>query len=308
MSKKGIDDLKKEYEEIHMSDEQINDFKKSIEQAKRDNRRKNPLRVFRIAGTAVAAALIAFIILPNTSASVAHAMESIPFLGNAVRVVTFRDYQYESENQIADIDVPMLEIAEATDGEEAYDGGTAGENVAFMTLEESTDKINEDVEELTNRILKDFEDSIRDEDGAKEVIVSHETVPTTERYFTLKLTHYEGMADGAETVYYYTIDLITGERLQLSDLFAEDADYIGVISEEIMIQMREQMNADENRVYWLDEEIEDWNFKGITEDTQFYINENNHLIICFSEGDVAPMYMGTVSFEIPDETLKDIRK
>ena len=109
--------------------------------------------------------------------------------------------------------------------------------------------------------------------------------------------------------YYYTIDLNTGERLQLKDLFYEGADYITPISENIKEQMKEQMAADENKIYWLDDpEVPEWNFEHITDETAFYLNENGNIVISFNEGDVAPMYMGVVTFEIPDEVVRDIRK
>ena len=60
--------------------------------------------------------------------------------------------------------------------------------------------------------------------------------------------------------------------------------------------------------YWLEDEIEDWNFKAIQEDQTFYIDENGNIVISFNEGDVAPMYMGVVTFTIPGEVLADIRK
>lgn len=319
MSKKGIEELKKEYEEIRMSDAQLDAFRKSIERGKKDNRKKKMIRVWKNVGTVAAAALITFIILPNTSAGVAHAMGQIPFIGNVVKVVTFRDYNYDSGTQIANIEVPELETEEIAMGDSeiapaelteessaVYDGN---ENAAVtLKLEETVDEMNRDIELLTSRIIADFEEEIKEENAVKEVLVSHETVATPERYFTLKLNHYEASADGAETIYYYTIDLQTGERLQLKDLFAPDADYIGVISEEVIRQMRDRMAADSNVAYWLDEEFEEWNFKEITEDTQFYINENNNVVISFNEGDVAPMYMGVVTFEIPAEILSEIRK
>lgn len=310
MNKKGINDLKNEYEEICMSDLQIDAFKKSIERAKKDNRRKKSARVWKLAGTAVAAVFIAFIILPNTSPVVAHAMEKIPLIGGAVKVVTFRDYNYESETELADIEVPQLVTADvgAEDGGVAYtqdmDGGTP---IAF-TLEESVDEINYEIEVLTKQIIEEFEANVREEQGYQEVIVDYEVICTTEQYFTLKLIHYMGSGSGTQWNYYYTIDLTTGERMVLANLFADEADYITPISEEIKRQMREQMEEDENIYYWLDDEIEEWNFKEITEETQFYINENNNVVISFNEGDVAPMYMGVVTFEIPAEVLVDIRK
>ena len=69
------------------------------------------------------------------------------------------------------------------------------------------------------------------------------------------------------------------------------------------------MAQDENVMYWVDnEDIPEWNFRQITDDTAFYVNQNNDLVIAFNEGDVAPMYMGCVEFIIPKEVLQEIRK
>lgn len=316
MSKKGIEDLKKEYKEIRMSEAQVDAFKQSIEKAKKDNRKRNSVRVWKNAGTIAAAVLITFIILPNTSAGVAHAMAQIPLIGNMVKVVTFRDYQYDNGTQIADINAPNLEVedtgislAQTTDEEGmAYDGEIEEALPIAFSLKESTSDINADIEALTTQIIEEFEADIKMKTGVKEVLVSYEIVATPEQYFTLKLTHYEASADGVENAYYYTIDLATGERIALADLFAEGTDYVSVISEEIKRQMRDRMAADENAAYWLDEEMDEWNFKEITEDTQFYINADNKLVISFNEGEVAPMYMGVVTFEISEEVLTEVRK
>ena len=72
--------------------------------------------------------------------------------------------------------------------------------------------------------------------------------------------------------------------------------------------MKNQMAKEDDFVYWLEDEIEEINFKAITEETSFYINENNNVVISFNEGEVAPMYMGVVEFEIPAEVLREIRK
>lgn len=85
----------------------------------------------------------------------------------------------------------------------------------------------------------------------------------------------------------------------MKDLFTDGADYLTVISENIKEQMREQMAADENVYYWLDDEIEEWNFKSITDETNFYLNEKGNIVIGFNEGDVAPMYMGALNLRFP---------
>ncbi len=140
-------------------------------------------------------------------------------------------------------------------------------------------------------------------------MVKHEVMRTTDLYFTLKLICYQASGSGAEWNYFYTIDLQTGERMALKDLFAEGADYRTTISDEIKKQMKEQMAGDENVIYWLDnEEMEEWNFQQIPEDASFYVNENDDVVIAFNEGDVAPMYMGCVEFVIPKDVLQEIRK
>lgn len=309
MNKKGINELKREYEEVPMSDGGLNGYKEAIRRAKEENRsrRRREVRAWKVAVTSAAAIVIAFVILPNTSPRVAHAMGQIPVIGTVVKAVTFRDYQYEDENQIADIEVPQLVTADIKNEEEAaYDGETP--TPTNYTLQGSVDEINGEIQELTQRIIEDFEADAKQREGYEEVIVSYEVICSTEQYFTLKLMHYEGAGSGMQWNYYYTIDLRTGERMALKDLFVEDGDYIGIISEEVKKQMQERMENDEEQYYWLNDEIMELNFKEITPNPQFYINENDNIVIVFNEGEVAPAYMGTVNFEISAEILQDIRK
>lgn len=294
VSEEVLHSLQKEYLEPQMSEEQMNRLKMKMEDAKRENRRdRGKIRVKRAAATA--AALIAFVTLPNTSPTIAYAMEQLPIVGQLVKVVTFRDYEYEDEKYKADVEVSELAVDSELEGSQA-------------TLEKTADEINAEIQEITNELLDEFAKHMKEELGYKELIVKSEVLTTTEEYFTLKLSCYEAEASGYEWNYFYTIDLGSGERLQLKDIFIEGAEYIVPISENIKEQMRSQMAIDENVSYWLDDEMEELNFKTISEDVSFYINEKDHLVISFNEGEVAPMYMGVVKFEIPEEVLRDIRK
>ena len=300
-----LEACKQTYEQPHMSAEQLQAMKDRIEVAKMENRREaRKKNGAGKAALAAAAAVAAFVILPNTSAGVAHAMEQIPVIGKLVEVVTFRNYQYEDERNQADIEVPEIVPQSVTDtvAEESATG--VQEN-----LQKSADEINAEIQKISDQFVKEFEENLQTEGGYQDVIVKSEVVSTTQDYFTLKLICYQGAGSGAEWNYYYTIDLNTGERLQLKDLFYEGADYITPISENIKEQMKEQMAADENKIYWLDDpEVPEWNFEHITDETAFYLNENGNIVISFNEGDVAPLYMGVVTFEIPDEVVRDIRK
>ena len=292
--------LKNDYNQIEMSKEQVDKMKKNIESAKKAKVNKsNKHIVFKVSAAAAAAALI---LIPNISKEAAYAMSHIPVLGKLVEVVTFRDYQYEDDRHKADIEVPEL-IADQIETE----SGT--EKEVQKNLEKTTKEINAEIQKITDDILTEFKEEIKDKEGYQDVVIKHETIATTDDYFTLKLICYQGAGSGAEWDYFYTIDLKTGKRLALKDLFSNDSDYLTVISENIKEQMKNQMKEDENIAYWVDnEEIPEWNFEKITDETSFYLNNSGNIVICFNEGDVAPMYMGCVEFEIPNDAVSGILK
>ena len=315
---KELEELKEKYLEVEMPDEQMEKLKIAIEKGKTDNRKKQRKIVWTRLTVSAAAVIAAIIILPNTSRGVAYAMEKIPLLGDWVKLVTWREYQYEDERHQADVDVEKLEIS---DEALAIDGVLREENLLTEETEECADNkeeknilnnsiegINLEIEEITNQLIEEFETHMQNQMGYQDLVVKSEVVADNESYFTLKLLCYQGAGSGYAWNYYYTIDMMTGERLQLEDLFKEGADYITVISENIKKQMKEQMEADENIYYWLEDEIEEWNFETITADTLFYLNESGKLIISFNEAEVAPAYMGVVEFVIEEDVLRDILK
>lgn len=293
--------LKEQYLEQEMSQEQLLKLQSAMSRAKAENRRDR-IRKQAVRYASTAAALVAaFVILPNTSATVAHAMGQIPVIGGLVKMVTFRDYQYEDESHRADITVPELKV-------ELLENWQAQDAQLQENLDKTTEQINAEIKQIADDLIGQFTKYVNEDMGYQDISVKGEILATTEEYLTLKLLCYQAEASGYQWNYYYTIDLRTGERLQLKDIFAEGADYITPISESIKKQMREQMAADEMVRYWLEDEIGELNFKGITEETSFYLNEKGNVVIGFDEGEVAPMYMGAVEFEIPTEALSEIRK
>ncbi len=298
----ALQKLKIKYFSQQMTEAQVAQLHQKIEEVKKmEQNRQGKNQIVKFAAMAAAAVIGIFIVLPNTSGTIAHAMEQIPVIGQLVKVVTFRNYEYETERNMAEIEVPEIQPDEKMDGQPQ--DSTVKEN-----LDRTTAEINAEIQSITDNLIKEFETDLKEEQGYQDVIVKSEVLMTTPEYFTLKLICYQGAGSGYEWNYFYTIDLTTGERLQIKDIFKEGEDYITPISDEIKRQMQEQMDSDENVYYWLNDEIEEWNFKAITDETSFYLNENGNVVIAFNEGDVAPMYMGTVEFEIPAEVTKEIRK
>ena len=293
----GLALLKKDYQKLQMPEEERKKLqiciKEEVMGGENRNRKYTGFRKY-----AAAAALIAgFTILPNTSATAAQAMSQIPVIGHLAEAVTFRNYQYTSERNNADIKTPAITVK-----------GQSEDNAVNENLERTTKEINAEIKGITDSLIKEFKENLAYEEGFQDIKADSEMIARTDDYFTLKLSCYQGAGSGYEFNYYYTVSLETGERLQLKDIFKEGTDYITPISQNIKKQMKEQMDTDENVIYWLDNEIEDWNFKSITDNTSFYLDEKGQVVIGFNEGDVAPMYMGAVEFTIPQEALDGIRK
>lgn len=292
-----------------------------IDRARMEKKRVEHARR-RSAWTAVAAAAVVMIALPNTNIQIAHAMENIPLLGGFFRLVTVRQYNYSDENHDAEVELAQInygedagegasvgEVAAAPKGTAAGSVEGVGQEAAVANLsEDGVEAVNQDMEATVEELIRQFEDTLSEE-GYHGLHVSQEVVTDNERYYTVKLSVLETEASGYENNQFYTIDKQTGNVVTLEDLFVEGSDYISAISENIKTQMQEQMAADEGVIYFLDnEDMSEFNFQGITEQTNFYFNERGELVIAFDEYEVAPGSMGAPEFVIPQEVTAALLK
>ncbi len=284
--------MNQEYHEIPIPAELRNRVNAGIRTAKKERKRNKTIVFTKTAGGAVAAALIAITVMANSGANIAHAMAKIPVIGAIAEVVTFREYQDSTNQMYANVKVPEVEVKN--------EDGTVNQD--------STDAINQSIQEYTDEIIAQYQADVEATDGQgyQAVDLDYKVITDSERLFSIRFDKLVIMASGEETVKIYHIDKKTGELINLSGIFKEGVNYIDPISENIRKQMKEQMAADENVTYWLDSDIPEWDFKSITADTTFYINEEGRLVIVFDEGEVAPMYMGSVEFTIPTEVIQDI--
>ena len=292
-----------------------------IDRARMEKKRAEHARR-RSAWTAVAAAAVVMIALPNTNMQIAHAMENIPLLGGFFRLVTVRQYNYSDENHDAEVELAQInygedagegasvgEVAAAPEGTAAGSVEGVGQEAAVANLsEDGVEAVNQDMEATVEELIRQFEDTLSEE-GYHGLHVTQEVVTDNARYYTVKLSVLETEASGYEHNQFYTIDKQTGNVVTLEDLFAEGSDYISAISENIKTQMQEQMAADEGVIYFLDnDDMPEFNFQGITEQTNFYFNEKDELVIAFDEYEVAPGSMGAPEFVIPQEVTAALLK
>lgn len=298
MKDERLNKMNQEYHEIPIPAELRQRVDAGIREAKKELEEERPVKknkmiaFVKTVGGAVAAAVIAITIMANSGAGIAHAMAKIPVIGAIAEVVTFREYQDTTKDMSADVKVPEVEV----------------KNEDGSLNQESTDAINQSIQEYTDEIIAQYKADVEasDGEGHQEVDLSYQVITDTDRLFSIRFDKLVVMASGEETVKIYHIDKQTGKLINLSGIFKEGMNFIDPISDNIKKQMKEQMAADENVSYWLDSDMPEWDFKAITADSTFYINDEGKLVIVFNEGDVAPMAMGSVEFVIPTEVIQDI--
>lgn len=319
-----LEQLKEEYENMVIPEVGRQRLKEGIDRARMEKKRAARTRR-SMTWAAVAAAVVVMVALPNTNIQIAHAMEDIPLLGGFFRLVTVRQYSYSSQNSNAAVEMARIEDAD-TSGISAYSndedtmvgavqeagtGAMSGEGMEEAAMADEAagkqsgmEAVNQDMEATVNELIKQFEDTLSEE-GYHGLYVTQEVVTDNAQYYTVKLSALETEASGYEHNKFYTLDKVTGEVVTLADLFAKDSDYISVISENIKSQMRQQMASDEGVTYFLDDDnMTEFNFQEITDETNFYFNEKGELVIAFDEYEVAPGSMGAPEFVIPQEIVE----
>ncbi|HQA58393.1 MAG TPA: DUF4179 domain-containing protein [Acetivibrio sp.] len=214
---KNLKLLKEQYEKPVMSDKAVFEMKQRMEQGKEEKRSMSKKKLFK--GLAIAAAaVLTILILPNISSEVAQAMGNIPVLGGFFKVITIRDYQYEDERNVADVVLPEIKTKEGTD------------NSVTDTGKKTADEINAKIREIANKWVEEFKSNLEGE-GYQNITINSEVINSTEDYFTLKLICFWSGGSGYEENHFYTINLNTGEKVELADLFKEGNDYKRIISE-----------------------------------------------------------------------------
>ena len=144
-------------------------------------------------------------------------------------------------------------------------------------------------------------------DGYVAMDTDYQILRNDDRLFTVCFETTINVGGSSQYSRYLTLDKQTGNLLDLENLFQPDSDYIGIISQDILRQMTEQVENGEADYFipggiWSEDEC----FKEIQADQNFYINDDDQLVIVFDEYEVAPGSMGRPEFIIPTDILQAI--
>ena len=280
---KKLEELKKEYSEIKASEElkskMENEFKKS-------NGRKN----LKTALGTVAAVLIVFGVAVNASPSFACAMNDIPVVGDIVKVVTMGKYENVDNGFEITINTPQIQGLKNKDLEKQLNS----------EFKEQADC----VKAIFEKDIEEFKKNNEGETGHEAIEYNFRIISDNDEHLVLDTYILRIAASGVEQHNFYTIDKNSGKLVVLSELFNKDADFITPISNFIKTEM-ERLNREEYGTFFIDGP---GSFESIDENTNFYINDDGQLVICFDEYEFAAGVQGSHEFVIPDEVIKDIVK
>ena len=255
----------------------IDETLNGLEDNYRGANKKTAFRItFKFASAMI---VLVLLILPNISNDISYAMQGIPVVGNIVKAITIRRYFEKEGKSELNLEIPIIENEDKT-----------------------SQIVNDDVNELTQRII-DMYNEEKDPENHLSVKLESEVLENSENWFTLKLELSEVRAGSNIRYKIYHIDKRKDKIITLTDLFASD-DFKESISNEIKRQMISRMAENESVVYWVNEEIEDFNFKTIEGNQEFYFSKDKNIVIVFDKYEVAPGAMGTPEFEIDKEIYK----
>lgn len=281
--------LKEKYEAEEVPKEAKERMRMGMEQAKEEKKKNKKIVYVRRAGLGVSAACLCLVALANISSSTAYALQKIPVIGSIAKVVTFREYTDSTNDFEASVDIPKL-----TD---------AAENAKEL------EQTNKTIEEYANEFISQYENDLKESEGVGnyELKSTYQVIREDEQELVIEIDTTLVMASGNEYKKVFNIDKNTGKIKKLADYFKKDSNYIEVLTKEIKRQMREQMK-DGEKSYFIDSEtgFDDWDFKKLSEDADFYFDTDGNLVILFDEYEVAPGYMGAVSFTIEQSVFQKL--
>lgn len=283
---KEFEKMKAEYENIQVSEK----LKKRIQVSLK--RRNRTLWMQRMAAS-LALLLLAGVISLNMSSGLAYAVAEVPGLQGLVRIVTFSKYEFKEDGYAANVEIPQIE---------------------GLLNPEMEEELNRVFRENGEAVIQAFEADVRElkkEFGDETVHMgleyNYQIKTDNEEILALDIYLFQAAGSSSTVHSFYNIDKRTGKLITLESLFKEDSDYVNILSSYIREEMARQ-NREEGGMFWLEEETEEWNFKEIRPDQDFYISDQGGLVICFDKYEVAAGAAGSPEFPIPDRVIQKIAR
>ncbi|WP_057914193.1 RsiV family protein [Peribacillus muralis] len=260
---------------------------KDVVQAALNEKPKKKPRLGRNILMSAAAALLIMTASVNVSPAAAKAMSEIPYMEKVIKVITFVEWKEEDNNSSAVIRTPAILGLENEQLENSLNDKYLSESKQLY--KEFTDSMSK---------LKEGEKGDLSVESGYSILTDNETILSVQRY-TERIS-----ASSSTESQFDTVDKKNEVLLTLNSLFKDDR-YLQVISNNIKEQMKQQMAANPDTIYWVGNDDVSA-FKSIDEKQSFYINKDGKLVIAFDSFEVSPGYMGEVEFIIPTNVISGL--
>lgn len=302
---RNFKDAKNIYDHIAVPEELDQRLKETLANTSMPQK-KNTSKVVRFSKWTAASAAALFLCFTaglNSSESFAMEASQLPLIGQLAKVLTIRSYETTEDITTTKVQVPEVEVENAT--EEVTNTITDINAEISALVDEFTAQKQKEAEEYKEAFLETGGTEEEWEERSIDINVNYEVKHQSDTTLSLLVDAWMSSVNFQEERHFYNIDLVTGKTLTLTDLLGENA--YEDASALVKAQMEERVAEDpEELTYWGInsstegfEDIEGFDYPGVTAETPFYINEDGNVVISFNKYDVAPGYMGIQEFEIP---------
>ena len=289
-----MDDMKKAkkiYDEIEIPESLSETVNAAIKKAGGDRNRNARIYVLRTTLKYVLSAAVLFLVIMaigcNVSRTFAEELESVPGIGPIANVLTMRQYIKEVDNQFISVTIPEINVQ--------------GQNTKFTN--EINDAISEECNAYADTALqygeeyhKAFLDTGGTEDEWKEhdnkIVVNYKVLSNTKDHVSFAIDGTTSWTASLGETTYYNLDLKSGKYLTLKDVLGDN--YVSVANDSISVQIEERKKDPSNEYFSAD----DGGFTTITDDTEFYIDDDGNAVIVFEKYEIAPGSMGRQTFTV----------
>ncbi len=270
-----------------MKDLEVNEAKEKYESIKASQKlRKKVDKIFepkknnfKIVLGIVATVAVCFVVTLNANPTFAKSIATNDFMKSLVSVLTANRFEFSDNNMEAQITTAKIT-------------GIADKEVEA--------KINKELEDISNALIEQFKidsEKLKEFDETAHMGIESDYIIRTNTDDILAVDVYVVNTVGSSSTShkFYNVDKKTGEVITLESRFKNNEDYLMDISKYIEAEMNRQTAEDENKVYFADA---DSIYNILLKKQEFYINENNNVVIVFDKYEVAPGSMGSPEFEI----------
>lgn len=275
-----MEELREAYESIPVP-RALAEQMEALARRKRNSRRV--LQYCRRAVGSVAAAALALVVAANAGPQVSAYLADIPVIGAFTQLVTFRDFREQQGTMEANIQTP-------------HAVGLQDETLQAL--------LNGRFDAYGEQLIEQYRQDVEDTMGGQAymgVDSGYSLMLEDDRLLCVNIHTVLSAGSAQQIERYYVVDKQAGKILSLADLFQEDADYVGVLSKLVQGQMERQVQQDNEKAY-------DEDFSEISPTQPFYLNRAHELVLSFDQYEVAPGYMGAVTFTIPTGEIRSILK